>query len=86
MDVFARLELKRSVPLVAEEDCDTYQPAVFWKVTLVRLLQPLNASLPMLVTLDGMVMLVRLLQLQNARYPMLVTLEGMVMLVRLLQP
>ena len=32
-------------------------------VTLIRLVQPANAALPMLVTLPGMVMLARLVQL-----------------------
>ena len=35
-------------------------------VTLVRLVQALNAKLPILVTLSGMVMLVRLVQESNA--------------------
>ena len=52
----------------------------------VRELQPQNASLPMLVTLEGMEMDVRELQLRNAEYPMLVTLEGMEMDVRELHP
>ena len=43
-----------------------------------------NASFPINVTLECMVMLVRLLQSENASYPIEVTLEGMVMLVRLL--
>ena len=38
---------------------------LFGMVMLVRLLQYLNASSPMLVTLFGMVMLVRLLQTSN---------------------
>ena len=41
---------------------------------LVKLLQPLNASDPMLETLLGIEMLVKLLQPLNARSPMLVTL------------
>ena len=40
---------------------------------LVSLLQPLNASSPMDVTLSGMLMLVGLLQLLNASFPMDVT-------------
>ena len=43
--------------------------------------QPLNAELPMLVTLLGIVMLVSPLQPSNAYFPMLVTLLGIVMLV-----
>ena len=39
---------------------------LFGIVTLVRLLQFLNALLPMLVTLSGIVTLVRLVQLLNA--------------------
>ena len=42
------------------------------KVTLVRLLQPQNAKLPIEVTLSGMVILVRLLQSTNAALPMIV--------------
>ena len=45
-------------------------------VTLVRLVQNSNASLPMLVTLLGIVTLVRLVQTSNAWSPMLVTLLG----------
>ena len=56
------------------------------KYTLVRLLQPENASLPMLVTLSGMVTLVRPVQPENARTPILVTLSGIVILVRPVQP
>ena len=44
---------------------------------LVSLLQPLNASSPMDVTLSGMLMLVGLLQLLNTSFPMDVTLSGM---------
>ena len=35
-------------------------------VTLVKLVQPLNAAAPMLVTVSGMVMLVKLVQSLNA--------------------
>ena len=45
---------------------------------LVKALQVLNASLPMLVTLFGMVTLVRLLQPANAPTEMLVTPFGIV--------
>jgi Na+-translocating ferredoxin:NAD+ oxidoreductase RnfD subunit len=51
-----------------------------------RLLQPLKAPFPMLITLLGMVMLVRLVQPEKAPCPMLITLSGMVMLARLVQP
>jgi hypothetical protein len=57
-----------------------------WNVTLVRLVQPLKAKFPMLVTLLGMVMLVRLVQLLKTLDLMLVTLLGMVTSVRLAQP
>ena len=43
---------------------------------LVKLLQPLNADKPILVTLSGIVMLVKLLQFENTEYPILVTLFG----------
>ena len=52
-------------------------------VTFVRLLQPSNAPLPMLVTLSPMVTDVRFMQLLNATTPMLVTLSGMATSVRL---
>ena len=45
---------------------------------LVNPLQPWNAPLPILVTLEGMVMLVNPRQEWNAYPPTLVTLEGMV--------
>jgi hypothetical protein len=51
-------------------------------VMLVRLLQPLNAKFPMLVTRSGMVMLVRLLQPQNAESPIVFTPSGITMLSR----
>ena len=41
----------------------------------------MNALLPILVRLEGIVMLVSEGQLENALSPMLVTLEGIVMLV-----
>ena len=51
----------------------------YWQyVTDVRPLQPEKASLPMLVTLLGMVTDVRPLQPEKASLPMLVTLLGMV--------
>ena len=56
------------------------------KITLVRLLQLLNAAVPIDVMPVGMLMLVRLVQLENALSPIDVTLSGMVMSVRLLQP
>ena len=49
-------------------------------VKLVKLVQPLNAFLPILVTPLGMVKLVKPVQFQNASSPMLVTLLGMVKL------
>jgi len=49
-------------------------------VILVKLVQPLNAFLPILVTPLGMVKLVKPVQFQNASSPMLVTLLGMVKL------
>ena len=52
----------------------------------VRLRQPKNAEVPMLVTLDGIVTEVRLLQPLNADSPMFFTLDGIVMEVKLLQP
>ena len=52
----------------------------------VRLLHSLNAYLPMLVTLLGMVTEVRPEQLWNALSPMLVTLLGISMEVSLEQP
>ena len=55
-------------------------------VILSRLVQPSNASEPMLVTLSGIAMLVRLVQPENAEEPMLVTLSPIVMLARLVQP
>ena len=61
---------------------DGIEPA---KVTLVRLVQDLNAPLPMLVTLAGMVTLVRLVQPVKVESPMLVTLLDMVTLARLVQ-
>ena len=56
----------------------------FESLTSVRMLQPLNALCPILVTLSGIVMLVRLLQPLNALCPILVRpLSGIVMLVKL---
>ena len=49
-------------------------------VTLVRLVQSENASLPMLVTLLGIVTLVRLVQPKNASSPMLVTGRPLIVL------
>ena len=51
-------------------------------VTLVRLLQALNASFPMLVTELGMVTLVRLLQPENEYHPMLVTELGIIVVLQ----
>ena len=51
----------------------------------LKLTQPSNASLPMLVVPLPIFTLVRPLQSLNAFYPMLVTESGIVTLVRLLQ-
>ena len=66
--------------------CLTFEasPPLAVIVTLVRLVQKLNALFPILVTLSGIVTLVRLLQPVNTIPPMLVTLSGISMLVRLL--
>ena len=53
-------------------------------LTVVKLVQPRNASLPILVTPSPIETLVRLLQYANAK-SMLVTLSGIVMLVRVVQ-
>ena len=55
-------------------------------VTFLRLMQPVNAHLPIFVTLSGIVTLTRLLQQANALLPISVTLPGIVTLTRLLQP
>ena len=68
--MFARELLEMLVPLVAVELDEYHQPLGFSKVTLVKLLQPENAYLPMLVTLLGIVTLVKLLQYSNASEPM----------------
>ena len=47
-------------------------------VTEVRPLQPSNAELPIVVTLEGMLMLVRPLQPSNAELPIVVTLLGII--------
>ena len=47
---------------------------------------PLNASLPMLVTLLGIVIEVKLVQPENAPSPMLVTPSGIVIEVKPVQP
>ena len=51
-------------------------------VTLVRLEQLANASIPMLATLSGIVTLVRAKQLPNVSSSMLLTLSGIVTLVK----
>jgi hypothetical protein len=56
------------------------------KVTLVRLVQPLKALLPMLLTPLPMITLERLLQFLKLLLDKLVTLSGMVTLARLVQP
>ena len=48
---------------------------------VVSPVQPENAEMPMLVTLDGIVMLVSPVQSLNAEFPMLVTLDGIVTFV-----
>ena len=53
---------------------------------LVRLLQPLKASLPIFVTLLGIATEVKLLQDSKVRIPMLLTLLGKVTEVTLPQP
>ena len=55
-------------------------------VTEVSALQPLKASLPIALTLFGMVIEVRRLQLLKASPSIVVTLFGMVTEVRALQP
>ena len=49
-------------------------------VTLVRLVQPMNAASPMLVTLLGIVTLARLVHDKNAKAPMLVTGRPLIVL------
>ena len=49
-------------------------------------MQPLNAELPILVTLLGISILVKLLQPEKAEPPILVTLLGISILVKPLQP
>ena len=56
------------------------------KYAFVRLVQPENAELPILLTLLGIVMLVRLVQPQNAELPILLTLIGIVTPLRLARP
>ena len=62
-----------------------YAESIIPIVTLIRFEQPLNAELPMLVTLSGIVILVKLLQPLNTETSILVTLSGIVILVKLLQ-
>ena len=54
-------------------------------VAVLILSQPLNAPMPMFITLSGIVISVKA-QLLNAYSLISVTLSGMVMLVKLLQP
>ena len=78
MEEFARSELERLVsPAV--------QPLVFLKATFVKLVQPQNAYLSILVTLSGISILVKLLHSENAQLPILVTLSGISILVKLVQ-
>ena len=60
LDIETLVEFEKLVEVL------TFQPTVFSKITLVRLLQLRNAEEPMEVTLDGIVMLVRLLQPEKA--------------------
>ena len=60
---------------------ETDQPVVSSNLTEVRLVQPENTSLSMLVTLLGMVIEVKLLHSSNAPFPILVTL-GMLIEVK----
>lgn len=55
-------------------------------VSEVRLVQPSNASYPIVVTLSGITTEVRLVQPENASCPSSVTLFGMVTEVRLEHP
>ena len=55
-------------------------------VISVKLLQPVNAPLPILVTLSGIFTFFKLSQPLNAETPMLVTESGIVTLARLLHP
>ena len=66
------IDLKEGLPESTEKD--------------MRLMQPLKASSPMLVTLFGIVTLVKEEQAAKAYPPMLVTLFGIVMLVKDSQP
>ena len=50
--------------------------------TEVKLEQSLNASYPMYVTLEGIVIEVRPEQPKNAKSPILVTLEGMIVFLQ----
>jgi hypothetical protein len=52
------------------------------KVTVVKLVQLVNALFSMIVTPLPMVTLVKLLQTPNAQLPMFVTLLGMMILVK----
>ena len=73
-------------PTLCVSPSSRYQPPVLSNVIEVRLVHPLNAHSPMLVTLLGMVIEVRLSHPQNAHSPMLVTPAGMVIEVRLVHP
>jgi hypothetical protein len=55
-------------------------------VMRVKPVQPENAALPILVTLEGMFMSVKPVQPANADWSILVTLEGMFMTVKPVQP
>ena len=78
-----RAEEKR---LQLEEICSSHLAVLKrYMVMLLRLVQPENAQLPMLVTLSGRVMLLRFVQRAKAKSPMLVTLLPMVTLLRFWQ-
>ena len=74
------------VPLVAEEEEDRNHPLVFLKVTEVRAEQSLNARLPMLCTLLGIMIDFNEVHLPNAYCSIVVTEDGIVTDVKLLQP
>ena len=61
------------VPLVASDEDARNHPEVFANVTEVKPVQFLNAALPMLVTVSGIVIEVKPLQPWNAEDSMLVT-------------
>jgi hypothetical protein len=56
-----------------------------WKITLVKLVQPANTLLPIVVTPLPMVTFVKLVQFENAKLSINVTLLGMTILVKPVQ-